>query len=393
MRRFVLLTMVTALVLPTLLLPAAAHAQGTQQATGSPALEISTPFPAKVIGIGEELTLDLNLRGNGSSKIVNLQMQDVPANWNVSFRGNGRMVNSVFVLPNEAAEVDLRIEPPADVQSGTYNFTVLADDGNGSRASLPLQMTVQDRLPPKLAIESERPTLRGEPGNALRFDVSLRNEGDTDMTVDLNAQAPGGFTVTFQSGGQDVTNLPISGGATERVTVVAEPRDDVQAGSYPFSITARSDAAEANIPLTAELVGRANLVFTTPDARLSGQATLGSDNNFKLTVRNDGTAPVRDISLNASAPTGWTTTFDPPTITELGPGQQLEVNANVRPADQAVAGDYVLNFSARPAEGTTRTMDFRVTAVTSTWWGIVGVVLIAVAIGVVGMAVMRFGRR
>jgi uncharacterized membrane protein len=37
--------------------------------------------------------------------------------------------------------------------------------------------------------------------------------------------------------------------------------------------------------------------------------------------------------------------------------------------------------------------DFRLTVQTSTLWGITGLILIAIALGVVGLAVMRFGRR
>jgi uncharacterized membrane protein len=38
-------------------------------------------------------------------------------------------------------------------------------------------------------------------------------------------------------------------------------------------------------------------------------------------------------------------------------------------------------------------MDFRVTVRTSTLWGVVGIGLIAISVGIVGWAVMRFGRR
>jgi len=48
---------------------------------------------------------------------------------------------------------------------------------------------------------------------------------------------------------------------------------------------------------------------------------------------------------------------------------------------------------ARPEQGSTESVDLRITVLTSTLWGVVGIVLIAVAVGVVGLAVMRFGRR
>jgi uncharacterized membrane protein len=71
----------------------------------------------------------------------------------------------------------------------------------------------------------------------------------------------------------------------------------------------------------------------------------------------------------------------------------VEVTAHVKPPEKAVAGDYVLSLSARPAEGTAKSADFRITVVVATLWGIGGVALIAVAVAVVALAVMRFGRR
>jgi uncharacterized membrane protein len=53
----------------------------------------------------------------------------------------------------------------------------------------------------------------------------------------------------------------------------------------------------------------------------------------------------------------------------------------------------VINISARPADGATKSAEFRITVLTSTLWGVVGIILIAIAVGVVALAVMRFGRR
>lgn len=52
-----------------------------------------------------------------------------------------------------------------------------------------------------------------------------------------------------------------------------------------------------------------------------------------------------------------------------------------------------MTFTARPEEGASDSAEFRVTVLTSTLWGLVGVALIAIAVVGVGMAVMRFGRR
>jgi uncharacterized membrane protein len=99
------------------------------------------------------------------------------------------------------------------------------------------------------------------------------------------------------------------------------------------------------------------------------------------------------VELSASTPSGWKVEFDPKTIEEIPVGEQVEVTANVRPGDKAIAGDYIVTVRAKPAEGASKSADFRITVRTSTLWGVVGIILIAVAVAVVALAVIRFGRR
>jgi uncharacterized membrane protein len=97
--------------------------------------------------------------------------------------------------------------------------------------------------------------------------------------------------------------------------------------------------------------------------------------------------------MSATAPSGWTVSFDPKVIDQIPAGNQVQVTANLTPADKAVAGDYIVTVHAKPVDGSTKSADFRITVSTSTLWGIAGIALIAVAVGVVAMAVTRFGRR
>ncbi len=71
----------------------------------------------------------------------------------------------------------------------------------------------------------------------------------------------------------------------------------------------------------------------------------------------------------------------------------MEVKATIIPAEKAVAGDYMVTIKAKPIEGARETADFRITVTTSTLWGVAGIALVAVAVGVVAIAVTRFGRR
>ena len=86
-------------------------------------------------------------------------------------------------------------------------------------------------------------------------------------------------------------------------------------------------------------------------------------------------------------------TFEPATIDSLDPGQQMDVTANVEVPDNVISGDYMVTMTSTSSSNDTQSADFRLTVQTSTLWGITGLILIAVALGVVALAVMRFGRR
>ncbi|GAB4443776.1 MAG: NEW3 domain-containing protein [Chloroflexi bacterium OHK40] len=393
MRRMPLLALLLAVCLvPLALVAAPAAAQESEpQSTTPTTLTLFTKFPAQEVAVNESLNFPLILRAP-TAQVVRLSVRDLPEGWTATLRGDGRVVQSAFVNPGEDTRVDLRVEPAEGAQAGEYTFSVLAE-GQGQRAELDLTLVVQQQLPPRLLFDVDLPAVRGAPDSTFRFSTTLRNEGNADVSVNLVAEAPAGWLVEFRSGGQEVTSLPVKADGSESISVEVQAPEGVELGSFPIYVRAEGGDLTAETTLTAEVVGQPQVALTTPDGRLSGQATIGDTEPFTLIVRNNGSAPARNISLSSTPPSGWTVEFEPASIGELAPGAQMEVTANVRPADQAVAGDYVVSFSARPEEGRSASVDFRITVLTSTLWGIIGIALIAVAVGVVGLAVSRFGRR
>lgn len=386
--RFALFTILFLLVVS----PVLAQEDEPGSAIDLPPLLLATDYPSQVIGIDETANLDLTIRTGTEPQIVQLSLEDLPENWTATFRGGGQIVRSVFVTPDAEATVDLRVEPPAGVDPGDYQFTVIAG-GEGAQAELPIEFTVQERVPADLSLTVDLPTVRGQPDTTFSYSASLTNEGGEDLTVELSAQAPQGFIVSFRSGGQEVTTLPLAAGANERLTIQAEPLNEMQVGTHAFTVFARGDGAEAVLDLAAEVVGQPSIVLTTPDGRLSGNAEAGVARTYAFLLQNNGSAPARNIEMTSTAPNGWTVSFEPQEITELPPGTQQEVTANVQAPDNAIAGDYVVTFRARPEDASNDSVEYRVTVRTSTLWGVAGIGLIAIAVLVVGLAVARFGRR
>ncbi len=393
MRRYMWGVMAVGVLALALGMTVPALAQDSQPQTGDSNLTMYTDYPSQVIGVGDSPTLTLSLQASTTPEIIGLELKNVPQGWDVSLRGGGRVIESVYVQTTQVTTVQLRIAPPADVTPGDYSFDVVAHGKTGD-VTLPITLTVQQKAPASLSFQVDLPTLRGKPSTTFRYSVTLKNDGSDDQTVNLTAQGPSSFQVGFSYSGQDVSSLPVEAGTSKLLSVTVTPLDNaIPAGQYTITLTAEGSEAQATTDLSAEIVGQSDISLTTSDGRLSGQAQAGKDTTFQLIVQNNGSAAAHSIKLTATQPSGWTVTFDTDTIDTLDAGSQVTVTATVHPADKALAGDYVITYRAQPQDGSTQSVDYRVTVTTSTLWGVIGIALIAVAVVVVGLVVMRFGRR
>jgi len=384
--------MINVLVVLALLMIAGAAPVLAQE--GQRNLFFYTRYPAQEATVGDTITFKLTLGTETTPQVVRLGMRDVPTGWNVTFRGDGRVIQSAYVEPNNNATFDLRIEPPTDVKAGEYRMIAVAT-GVAQEVALPIVLTLKEKAtnPAGLSFKVDLPTLRGSPSTTFRYNVTLKNESSEEVPVSLLAEAPRGFQVDFKLSGQSITSVPFGPNESKSLSIEVRPFTDVPAGTYEINILARGGDLQATTRLVADITGQPQLVLTTPDGRLSGEARIGEQTEVKLVVRNRGSAPARNIELSASPPVGWTVEFEPKQIAELAANQEIEVTAKVQPSNQAISGDYLVTFTARPAEASAATSEFRFTVLTSTLWGLVGIALIAVAVVGVGLAVMRFGRR
>ncbi len=73
-------------------------------------------------------------------------------------------------------------------------------------------------------------------------------------------------------------------------------------------------------------------------------------------------------------------------------GESVVVTATITPSEEAVAGDYVVSFSA-DAEEATDSVEIRTTVTPSAVWGLLGVALIALTLAGLAFVFRRFGRR
>lgn len=394
MRCVVVCLVIAGLVLAQILPGPAVAAPGPEPSPGYRGLSLSTPFPNQTVRQGEPVTLTLTIKNYGlPPQVVNLTVPQRASGWKVTFEGAGRPIGAVAVGTDQESTLSVRLEPPAGARAGSFRF-VLAAQGQDASASLPLTLRFGDVRPTRLSLSAELPVLRGSGGSSFRYRLTLRNESDADLLVNLDAQAPKGFQTTFTPafGSQQVTSLPIKAGESRDLDAEVSLPQDLSAGTYHVMVRAAGGDAKTDLKLTLEVTGRPELSITTPEGRLSGRATAGRESVVKLVVRNRGSASARNVEISSFEPSGWKVSFEPSRIDELAPKKDREVTATITPPQKAIGGDYMLTLRATAGEASA-SADYRVTVATSTLSGIVGIIVIAAALGVLAVVISRYGRR
>jgi len=213
-----------------------------QEGTGT--LSITTTYPNRVVEIDETININLDIEVVGPAQVVHLEMLDLPEGWEANFRGGGNIIKSVYVKEDSTVSVDLQLIQPEDSTAGDYEF-IIKGKGNGLTAELPLTISIAEKVPASLDIETDLPTIKGSPDSTFRYSTTIRNNSDTEITLNLSADTPSGFYSKFTLSGKEVSSFPLEANRSKSITVELEPITDISAGEYPFTVYADGGELQA----------------------------------------------------------------------------------------------------------------------------------------------------
>jgi uncharacterized membrane protein len=342
--------------------------------------------------------MDLILEDKGrTDETIDVKISTIPKGWKATLKGGSYVVSGLYVPGGKTKNLALALEPDKTVGPGTYTFQFDARTADGKfTTSNKLDVTVQERTAglEDIQITTSYPVLRGQTDAKFEFSLDIMNKIETDRTFNLAAVGPEKWEINFKPSYEQkqISSFRIKGGTSQSVAVEVTPAKEASPGEYPILVRVTSGEKKAEVRLMVVLTGIYKLDAGTPSGILSLEAMPGKPANLSVFVKNTGSAVNRNITFSSFKPENWEVKFNPEKIDALDPNTLKQVEVTIKPAQQALVGDYSVGVMVN-GEKSDKTIEFRLTVKASTAWGWIGIgIIIFVIAGLSGLFIW-LGRR
>ncbi len=361
-------------------------------------ITLYTTYTSRSVTPGETITYDVQVMNN-TNRIQNIgfTLVGMPDKWSAKVTANGNEIQRIAVKPETEEEdysksINLELDIPLKVEKGTYYFKLIAKSENEYHDELPLRIKVTEQGVLETELQVDQANMEGYVDSDFTYNITLKNQTAQKQSYALTAEAPEGWGVRFQVMGNYVTSVSLPSGKIKDISVNVTPSPKAKADTFNIQIATLSGNTKARATLETVIKGEYDLTLSTPTGRLSTEVTAGGEQSIKLLLKNTGTVPLHNIELSANSPVGWDVEFSDKKIRRLAAGSSITVEAIIKAADKAIAGDYRLQIDSDTPEVSSKTT-FRVTVDKSVLWGSVGIFIIAVVVGGIAYLFKKYGRR
>lgn len=361
-------------------------------------IAVYTEYSGITVSKGETVKMDLTLENKGrSDETIDVKISTIPKGWKALLKGASYVVTGMYVPNGKSKSLSLSLEPEKTVGLGSYDFQFDAQTTDGKFTSAhSLTVNVQEQMPgmDDLQITTSYPVLRGQTDANFEFSIEVINKVERDRMINLSAIGPEKWEINFKPSYETklISSFLLKGGQNQTVAVQVNPSKDASPGEYPILVRVSSGEKKAEAKLMVNLTGIYKIDAGTPTGILSLEAFPGKPANFSLFVKNTGSAVNRNITFSSFKPENWEVTFKPEKIDALEPGGLKQVEVTVKPAPQALVGDYSVGVMIS-GEKSDKTIEMRVTVKASTAWGWIGIGIIILVIAGLSALFIWLGRR
>lgn len=252
----------------------------------------------------------------------------------------------------------------------------------------------------KLTLDTKFPILKVSSGSTFEFDIEVNYEGKEAKVFEFNAKGPQDFLMLSRAGyeGKEIVSMRLDANKsfpeTVKLVAIPLPWKTPAPGEYTFTMGVSSGSLKKEISVKGIVTDRYELKVETSTGRLNLNATAGEETPLTIKLTNTGTGPLEKVTFSSDKPDEWIITFDPKDLESIPATTTREIQVKVKPASRAIAGDYMTTLRVDTKEMRAwGKLEMRVTVLTSTIWGWVGIGIVVLIIAGLAAIFWRFGRR
>ncbi len=187
-------------------------------------------------------TFSAKLKNQTAEKQLYALMAETPAGWTVTFKSNYNQVTSVEVEANKIADINIEVNPPDNIDAGTYEIPVRAVT-NATSANLGLQVVITGKYSMELSTPTGLLSTKLTAGEYRKIELLVRNTGSSDLAnIKLNASKPTNWDITFEP--QQIDKLLAK--SETKVTATIKAYKNAIPGDYAATFDAQTSETNAN---------------------------------------------------------------------------------------------------------------------------------------------------
>jgi len=212
--------------------------------------ELETEQPSMQGTADSKFEYKVTLRNRTADEQLYALSAAAPRGWSVQFEVSNQKVTSVKVDANATRDISVTIDPPEEIEAGTYTIPVTAQAGSFS-AEEKLEVQITGTYQMELTTPTGRLSTDITAGREKMVELQLNNTGSTELIdIKLSQAAPVDWEVRFEP--ENISSLLPGESATAKAYIKASGK--AIAGDYVVSLKAQTPEASdsADFRITVE---------------------------------------------------------------------------------------------------------------------------------------------
>jgi len=198
--------------------------------------EFSTNQPNMQGSSTSTFTFTTTLKNRTAEQQLYALLADATRGWNVTFKADYKPVTSVEMGANTTKDITIEINPPVQIEAGTYKIPVMART-NATTANVELEVVITGSFNMELTTPTGLLSTEITAGDEKHLDLVVKNTGSSILNgINFSATAPSNWTVVFEP--KKIENLQPGKEGQVSATIKADKR--AIPGDYVTNLEART---------------------------------------------------------------------------------------------------------------------------------------------------------